>query len=264
MNCLEFHEIVQDLARQGQPRSEDSNPGTQRQREDALDHARVCAGCDEALAQAVSLTAGLRTLAGSYARAEAPAHMEKKLLAAYRQSHATVKPMLARWGVPTAVTGLAVAAALAIAIVWYRPSYRPIGHVIFSHAISPAARASPFSPPPTTAQNVTEQNPRTRQDTPRTAIARSSVTPSRGLAADGASQNQSSFEDISATSGTFMPLPYAEEGPIENATVVRAVLPGTELGAFGLPVTDGAAEGKVVADFIVGEDGTPEAIRIVR
>ena len=46
--------------------------------------------------------------------------------------------------------------------------------------------------------------------------------------------------------------------------VVRAVLPRSALGSFGLPVMDAGTERSIVADFIVAEDGTPEAIRIVR
>ena len=66
MNCSEFEEIVQELARE-------SRSGLMNnERENGFAHARVCAGCDSLLAEASALTISLRALALGDARAEAP------------------------------------------------------------------------------------------------------------------------------------------------------------------------------------------------
>lgn len=261
MNCSEFQEIVQDLARRDGPGSEHASHEVHREHEDALAHARVCAGCDEALAEAASLTAGLRASARSYGRTEAPARVEVAVLAAYRQSWVPSRRSVGQhWRL--AVMGLATAAVLTMAIFLYHPAQ----HTTLKQGIEPAAiRSLAPALAKQNAGNLARGGAASggSAQTPAAPLSRPPVNVASGNAPNS-SQDESSFEDISATSGTFMPLPYADEGPIENATVVRAVLPGTTLSAFGLPVTDGAAEGKVVADFIVGEDGTPEAIRIVR
>jgi hypothetical protein len=267
MNCSEFREVVQELAQQGRP----DPVGVSR--EGAWAHARMCPRCDALLTEAASLTAALRALALNDARVEAPARVEAAVLAAYRRSCVPApKPARARLRMPAAITGLAIAVGLAMAVFLYHPAK----HTILSRAIAPAAIPSPASalakqiPDSTAQRNVTQggaaQGGAARGESahpPPASSSRQPVSLASGKPPDS-SQNASALEDISGTNGMFMPLPYADQGPIENATVVRAVFPSTALGAFGLPITDGAVEGRVVADFIVGENGTPEAIRIVR
>jgi hypothetical protein len=254
MNCSEFQEIVQDLARIGGSEAAE--------RERGLAHARMCARCDAILIEAASLSSSLRALAATYARAEAPARVEAALLEAYRQRCVTQPKLVrVRWRVPAALAGLAMAAGLAIAVLLYHPA----GHSIRGQAIAVAAVASSASAPANENPGSLRSgraNGGSAEDAPA-AAGKEPVTAASAAKPENAG-NEGTFEDISATSGTFMPLPYTDEIPIENATVVRAVLPSRALGAFGLPVTDGAADGTVVADFIVGEDGTPEAIRVVR
>jgi hypothetical protein len=206
----------------------------------ALAHARMCANCDAVLVESTMLTASLRALSASYARAEATPHVEQALLAAYRQHcPSATKLITVRWRVPAALAGFAVAAGLALSIIWYSPTkHQPANEAAVSLAVPSAATS------PAIRNNATQTN---------STVALADAASSGGLT-----------EDPGATTGTFMALPYSDAGPIEDATVVRVEMPGSALGSFGLPVTDGAAEGRVVADFIVGEDGTPEAIRVVR
>jgi hypothetical protein len=63
----------------------------------------------------------------------------------------------------------------------------------------------------------------------------------------------------------FVPLRY---GPAllsdESAHLVRIRLPETEVARFGIPVV-AAARGRLIdADVLIGEDGTPRAIRLVQ
>jgi hypothetical protein len=239
------------------------------ERENGFAHARVCAGCDSLLAEASALTISLRALALGDARAEAPSGIEAAVVAAYRQIHVPEpRLMRVRWRMPAALTTLAIAAALAISVFLYRPlGQLAPAQVTVSQAVAPATQQSqdvvrPGNARPADVSHNGGANVESAQISPmpseNQAVNFAPTSKQKSL------QNAGSLEDISATSGAFMPLPYADGGPVEDATLVRVVLPGTALSALGLPVTDGSAEGKVVADFIVGEDGTPEAIRIVR
>jgi hypothetical protein len=263
MNCSQFEGIVQELARES--RSSLMN----NERENGFAHVRVCAGCDSLLDEASALTISLRALALRDARAEAPSGIEVAVVAAYRKIHVPEPKLLrVRWRMPAALTTLAIAAALGISVFLYRPlRHLAPAQVTVSQAVAPATQHSEDVVRPDNGQTADVS----RNGGARVESAQISPTPSENQALNIASaskprspRNAGSLEDISATSGAFMPLPYADGGPVEDATLVRMVLPGTALSALGLPVTDGSAEGKVVADFIVGEDGTPEAIRIVR
>jgi hypothetical protein len=282
MNCSEFQDIVRELARDA--RSHPADGPVEVDRERGLAHARVCARCDAMLIEAGSLSASLRALASSDARAEAPPRVEAAVLAAYRQRRLPApKPLpealpdRARWRVPAAVTGLAIAAGLAITISLYRPAGHPthsqtaLGRAMVRATIASPAAGSANHNPDNPVQHIVAQSGTARGGIARVESAQVPRAPSNRQRASMASatlphssEDADSLEDISATRGAFMPLPYADSGPVEDATVIRMALPGTALSALGLPVTDGGADGRVVADFIVGEDGMPEAIRIVR
>lgn len=49
-----------------------------------------------------------------------------------------------------------------------------------------------------------------------------------------------------------------------NFEVVRLELSGSELRMIGAPVTEDMADRHLLADVVVGEDGTPYAVRLVR
>jgi hypothetical protein len=63
----------------------------------------------------------------------------------------------------------------------------------------------------------------------------------------------------------FVPLPVSEGlAPAADLSVVRIKLRGSDLQQYGLEApADGAAR-TMLAEFVVGEDGLPRAIRIVR
>ena len=49
----------------------------------------------------------------------------------------------------------------------------------------------------------------------------------------------------------------------EDEVVVRVSLPPAALASFGVPVSDAGRDENILADVIVGEDGTPRAVRVV-
>ena len=62
----------------------------------------------------------------------------------------------------------------------------------------------------------------------------------------------------------FVPTKLALEQPLESIRVVRVSMPGASLVNYGLASDDGATGGEVTADLLVGQDGIPRAIRVVK
>jgi hypothetical protein len=62
----------------------------------------------------------------------------------------------------------------------------------------------------------------------------------------------------------FVDLPSSREAVRgESLAVVRLELTGRALRILGAPVSDGSEDRHLLADFIVGQDGTPYAVRLV-
>ncbi|HKP72074.1 MAG TPA: hypothetical protein VJT82_03995, partial [Pyrinomonadaceae bacterium] len=78
MNCQQFTSHIVELAR-GQLMDAAA-------RDDAARHADVCAACSSRLAQERGLTTALRAVASNMSDRSAPAHVEAKLLAAFREN----------------------------------------------------------------------------------------------------------------------------------------------------------------------------------
>lgn len=63
----------------------------------------------------------------------------------------------------------------------------------------------------------------------------------------------------------FVPLPVSEGlPPAAELSVVRVKLKGSDLQQYGLEAPADAVTQAMLAEFVVGEDGLPRAIRIVR
>jgi hypothetical protein len=108
------------------------------------------------------------------------------------------------------------------------------------------------------------------------ALPSSSVTERQSVTAkstragrDGrhrASQRDSSLGQPSwSTLDEFVPLPVSEGlAPAADLSVVRIKLRGSDLQQYGLEAPTDAAAKTMLAEFVIGEDGLPRAIRIVR
>jgi hypothetical protein len=63
----------------------------------------------------------------------------------------------------------------------------------------------------------------------------------------------------------FVPLPVSEGlPPAAQLSVVRVKLRGSDLQQYGLEAPADAAMRSLLAEFVVGEDGLPRAIRIIQ
>ena len=91
-------------------------------------------------------------------------------------------------------------------------------------------------------------------------------TPRRSAGLERASHRESFPEQAGWNSlDEFVPLPVSEGlAPAADLSVVRIRLRGSDLRQYGLEAPADAAAQIMLAEFVIGEDGLPRAIRIVR
>jgi hypothetical protein len=234
MNCTEFRNLIPDLARQDA--SADSAVIS------ALAHAESCRACDALLREAEKLTVSLRSLGAQHNFDAAPPRVEAALLAAFQQQHGcglylqpaknsspsmrarSAVKKIAGW-LAVSAAGLAAAAVLAVLLTGYRPGTTP------------------------QAPRVPEAAPRetTRPASPRAIWADYTV--------DGETEEQAA--------AAYIPLNASfDPSWLEGGAIVRVVLSRPALESLGVPVIAGN-DGEMLADMVVSNDGTPEAIRVV-
>jgi hypothetical protein len=172
--------------------------------------------------------------------------MEQRLLAAC-QDPATARPLSPatrlRW--PMGVTAAFVVTALAI--TFYRP---------------PAERVLPTTPreaarPPAASAPQPMPSPQ-RKEPPR--MEKPTVTPrqraARHLASVAPAEHRTPLDD-------FVLLPGAAGFPaLERGHIVRVEIPLTSLPAYGIDLVPDASPQMVEADFLIGQDGMPRALRL--
>jgi hypothetical protein len=252
MKCAEFSEIVSDLAR---------NEGLdETARQSAFLHADACPRCDEELVMARTLSAALHALAASATAASAPARVEEILRGEMRQRRAVVA-MPAQRARRWAIGGIAgLAAAALISIVLLKPGiFHPRG------ADSPSGSTQ-------TAGATAQGSEATAQVAPASADLSGSTASSAGSVSGGNSAANDSIgagiasQDADIEYATaYVALPSAEEATFaEDQTIVRVSLPPSALASFGFPVRADGADANVLADFVLGEDGMPRAVRLVQ
>ena len=208
---------------QGLARDERSDVATM---EDALTHADSCESCDALLEEAESLTCDLRALAARDAEEAAPVRVETALLQAFRQHRepATSTSQLRRW--LAAVAGIA-AAIILVTVLAGRPKalLHPSGVATAKQLGQPGGSSGASAAP-----------------------QKASLT--------AASEDEEGANSFVPLSGTF------DLASLSEDAIVRVVLSGEDLESLGLPVGDSGDE-QVVADLIIANDGTPQAIRVV-
>jgi hypothetical protein len=221
MNCTEFRELIDDLARE-----DASVDGVVI---GALDHAQSCRACDDLLREAEKLSASLRSLAAQHKFDTPPLRVESALLAAFHERRPAAPVVFTgrvrNTGAWLAVSGVALAAAALLAI--FLTGYRP--------GTSTPGRSPEVAPRETRPAN------------PRTTWA--------DYAIDGETEEQAAAD--------YIPLdPSFDPSWLEGGAIVRVVLSRPALENLGVPVIAGN-DGQMLADMVVSDDGTPEAIRVV-
>lgn len=219
MNCQEFHELAQALAR-----DENLDPVIV---EDALGHADSCETCDALLEECEGITTQLRALAASHANEAAPARVEEALLRAFRQQR---QPEVNRLpGVRWQGMGIVAVAAVILLVLSVTGLPKGLWHPAWIARLGQTSHAP---------------------------IASGTSPSAQQTQATAASDDQEATASFVPLSGTF-DLSSLNEDPI-----VRVVLSSEQLESLGVPVGD-SDDDQVVADLIIANDGTPQAIRVV-
>lgn len=228
MKCREFAGVVHELARR-----EQLDPAVAAI---ARAHAESCPHCGCLLAEARRFASMVHVAAAESRSLGAPASIEQQLVGAFRQERAARSNARARrrfgWRVTLAWAGAAAAAVLLTFVLLHRaPDRRP------SPAVRQSANATGTATP-TSRQTAAVQNP----------------------AAEPPAQSAET-----SLASEFVPVPYSGGfAPGDSGVIVRVQVPRTALAELGYPVDETQGSGIVQADLLVGEDGWPHAVRIVR
>jgi hypothetical protein len=192
-------------------------------RDQALAHAESCARCARRLEEVESLEAALRSVVADQAGERADGRVEAVLVAQFLATKKGTARRSVLW------EAAAVAAAVLVLVTGGWALRR----------LAPALQDG--------------------------TSATGKIGAANGSSAATAGGSQEADTVVAENgSGTFIRLPYAGDGRVvEDDAIVRAVLPRSALASLGFPVGDVNASEPVPVELMVGEDGTPEAIRLV-
>jgi sRNA-binding protein len=246
MTCQNLREALVDLAR-GVP----VGPGTAGAVHSHVEH---CPRCAARLARERELTASFRELAAT-APSQAPAGAERRLLDAFEQRRARQEPLVAasatrRWVMAASVAALATGAAW---LVW-------------------SGSSAPIEPAATSGTSVRRaSDTHLAPEGVRQAVntrARDSAAPERMVRRPKRSERgrgQAPAAPAPSVLAEFHPVPGAEGLPeLESGRIVRVELPMAALATYGVEMVPDPARIEIEADLIIGQDGHPRAIRVVR
>jgi len=274
MNCLEFENIVVDLARGAVM---DSSLGTR-----SWAHAANCPRCAERLHEQEKLTAGLETLTSRTDTMHAPERFEARLRSEFRAQFAKnevqivrpsihrVRPSLNRmslsrwvWAGAATILLLTLAGLLALRSGTQLP-------VAISARVKNVPKVAE-SPKASESKNVSDHPAATEISTAQDsganspAKARKSRTGTKKSSTPARPTFRSTTQDELATN--FYPLPYGSGLPLDDGwEIVRVNLPRSALASLGMPVAaeqSQTSSATIKADLVLGEDGLARAIRFV-
>jgi hypothetical protein len=233
MTCGEFDEIVHGYVR--------LELLDFHLREAALEHTARCGNCAQTMAQAIALAVATEA-AGKEARdVQTPPEVEAAVLAEFRSHHRR-----AAWRRTFEWSSIGAVAAVLLIILWTvgvrsnGPSQSPPGKNLSSHPYASLDARSPVSlPPKGIAQGVEE----------KAGVARAS---------DAATAATYAASD-------FVPVPFTGAiAPDDPGMVVRVQLTRASLAQLGYPVAEAPDDDLIRADVLVGEDGWPRGVKLVR
>jgi hypothetical protein len=180
------------------------------------------------------LTEALRGLAAS-SRRGAPAEVGTGLAAVFRKHHAR-RRLVRRVSVGAIVAGLAVVAGL-MSVGSRSPHQAPAKKIVREQP-----RAIPVkTPEAATVAKAVPSVPVTKHVKPKAT------------------------NNIIASRRQFLALPgYDPAVPADELSIVRVQLPASALWQMGAPVSPDSGARKFMVDFVVSQDGTPYAVRLVQ
>lgn len=234
LTCREFEEAVHEFVRIELLDVD--------MREAVLEHSAHCERCAERMADAADL-AEASELAGKILRHEdAPAHVEKILLAAYRNHHQRASwRRMVEWG------SVGAAAAVLLIFLWTATWH---------------SRGQSSSPAP--SKEISAQSG-SRQE----AAVRASTNQGEANAASAGSVNEPVVVEIprneSYVASDFVPVPFTGAIDADDpGMIVRVQLTRASLAQLGYPVAETPDEDLILADVLVGEDGWPRGVKLIQ
>ena len=136
--------------------------------------------------------------------------------------------------------------------------------VIWQIRTTPQAKNQPVQSLPGSQVGAETAPPSTAVAKKQSVTAKSTRTDNSGtdrVSRRAAPQKQPGWSSLDE----FVPLPVSEGlPPAADLSLVRIRLRGSDLQQYGLEAPADAAAQTMLAEFVVGEDGLPRAIRIVR
>ena len=225
MQCEQFAELVHALVRLELLDTD--------LRERAYAHARICSSCVVLLEEAQTLAETSEALRESSVDRQAPLRVEAALLTAFRERDIGSKVRSRSIG----YLYIAAAACLLIAGL--------IGYAKWSHTTTQRSESARSA------------------DAVRNGVAADvavDVNSQAGVALPEAGSDSPADADQMAN---FVPVPFADEStPDDPGVIVRVQVTRAALGKLGYQVERGKGKELVNADFLVGEDGWPRAVRL--
>jgi hypothetical protein len=181
------------------------------------------------------LIEALRGLAVS-SRQGAPTELGAGLVTAFRRHH-TRRRLVRRMSIAALAACLALAAGLI--------SMRTRHGVQYTEIVKEQPSVIPAKAP----QDVT--------------VAKAAPTPARPVKRH--LKPKAANSNLAAASRQFLALPgYDPAVPADELRVVRVQVPASALWQMGAPVSPDSGARKFMADFVVSQDGTPYAVRLVQ
>lgn len=289
MNCVEFEKNVVDLAR-SEPQGVALDVATAHR---SLSHAQSCVRCAKRLKMEQSVSRSLRAVAADDQLLGAPPALEASLLAAFRAREVAVpmatnvivptfqdsplKMFFARlkWALaPVAVTALIALLALAVFRAKQPATLEPSRSdqsAMANGKASPSAAVAPEQielPGPQPIEEAREgQMARFEAPRLRVPVRQISNRVDANRRTDRVTVDVGEFvvdEPEAVSTKDFLVFDYAQTlPPADSVQLMRVRMPRERLAPLGIPLPrETRNESFVNADFLVGSDGVPRAIRV--
>ena len=251
MKCEEFEAMGLDGGRDASL--------SEAERAAAAEHVNSCARCAALQSSWEEAAAELRALAEGSAEAQAPARVEMRLRQEFRTQHQTLR--IRRTAV-AAAWALATAAVVIGAVGWVKwhdskqvaKENPPSPATIHQQHQQPAATLSPAKEP------VTPNSQTPNFETPVQPVQNASASRRKGAVRKTGSPTLVADNGWSG----FTLLPGVLPLDSDYGEILRVRMQRGALESFGLPVNEERAGDWIQVDLLVGDDGSPQAVRLLR
>lgn len=249
MKCEEFEAMGLDGGR------DDSL--SEAERAAAAEHMNSCARCAALQSSWEEAAAELRALAEGSAEAQAPARVEMRLRQEFRTQHQTLR--IRRTAV-AAAWALATAAVVIGAVSWVK--WHDSKQVAKGNPPSPSTIHKPSQQPTTLspAKEPETVTPNSQTLDPQAPVQNASAPRHRATKKKAGSQMLVADNRWSG----FTLLPGVLPLDSDYGEILRVRMQRGALESFGLPVNEERAGDWIQVDLLVGDDGSPQAVRLLR